>query len=57
MITLSLQQLALIGTGAALGGLIFGVMGFAYGVVISLFIHHGFAAAASSNARRAALGV
>ena len=45
MITLSLQQLALIGTGAALGGLIFGVMGFAYGVVISLFIHHGFAAA------------
>jgi uncharacterized membrane protein YfcA len=44
MITLSMQQLALLGTGAALGGMIFGVMGFAYGVVISLFIHHGFAA-------------
>ncbi|NLD55167.1 MAG: TSUP family transporter [Burkholderiaceae bacterium] len=45
MLTLSLAQLALLGTGAALGGLVFGVMGFAYGVVVSLFIHHGFAAA------------
>ncbi len=45
MLTLSLFQLALLGTGAALGGLIFGMMGFAYGVVVSLFIHHGFAAA------------
>ena len=44
MISLSLQQLALLGTGAALGGMIFGVMGFAYGVVISVFLHHGFAA-------------
>src|SRR5690606_24990496 len=45
MLTLSLTQLALLGTGAALGGLVFGLMGFAYGVVVSLFIHHGFAAA------------
>ena len=44
MTSLSLQQLALLGAGAALGGIIFGVMGFAYGVVISVFLHHGFAA-------------
>jgi L-alanine-DL-glutamate epimerase-like enolase superfamily enzyme/uncharacterized membrane protein YfcA len=37
-------QLALVCTGAAVGGAIFGVIGFAYGVLISLFIHHAFAA-------------
>ena len=45
MITLTALQLALLCAGAALGGAIFGVVGFAYGVVISVFIHHGFAAA------------
>ena len=45
MITLTALQLALLCAGAALGGAIFGVAGFAYGVVVSVFIHHGFAAA------------
>jgi uncharacterized membrane protein YfcA len=44
MLTLTAEQLAMICAGAALGGAIYGVMGFAYGVVISLFIHHAFAA-------------
>lgn len=44
MITLTALQLALLCAGAALGGAIFGVIGFAYGVVISVFIHHAFAA-------------
>lgn len=44
MITLTLQQLALLCAGAALGGAIFGVIGFAYGVIISVFIHHALAA-------------
>ncbi|MEO5677293.1 MAG: TSUP family transporter [Usitatibacter sp.] len=44
MITLTALQLALLCAGAAVGGAIFGVIGFAYGVVISVFIHHGFAA-------------
>ncbi len=44
MITLSVQQLVLLCAGAAVGGAIFGVIGFAYGVVISVFIHHAFAA-------------
>lgn len=44
MITLSTLQLALLAAGAAAGGAIFGVIGFAYGIVISIFIHHGFAA-------------
>lgn len=44
MITLTVQQLALLCAGAAVGGAIFGVVGFAYGVVISVFIHHAFAA-------------
>lgn len=44
MLTLTVEQLAMVCAGAALGGVIFGVMGFAYGVVISLFIHHAFAA-------------
>ena len=45
MITLSVAQLVLLCAGAALGGAIFGMVGFAYGVVMSVFIHHGFAAA------------
>ena len=45
MITLTVQQLVLLGIGAALGGAIFGMIGFAYGILISIFIHHGFAAA------------
>lgn len=44
MITLSAWQLALLCAGAAVGGAIFGVIGFAYGVVISVFIHHAFTA-------------
>ena len=44
MLTLSTLQLALLAAGAAAGGAIFGVIGFAYGIVISIFIHHGFAA-------------
>jgi uncharacterized protein len=45
VITLTAAQLALLAAGAAVGGAIFGVIGFAYGIVISVFIHHGFAAA------------
>jgi uncharacterized membrane protein YfcA len=44
MLTLTAEQIAVVCAGAAMGGAIFGVMGFAYGVVISLFIHHAFAA-------------
>ncbi len=44
MLTLTAEQLVMVCAGAALGGAIYGVMGFAYGVVISLFIHHAFAA-------------
>ena len=44
MITLTAVQLALLGAGAALGGAIFGMVGFAYGVIVSIFIHHAFAA-------------
>lgn len=44
MITLTAWQLALLLSGAAIGGAIFGVIGFAYGIVISIFIHHGFEA-------------
>lgn len=44
MITLTAYQLALLCLGAAIGGAIFGLMGFAYGVIISIFIHHAFAA-------------
>jgi uncharacterized membrane protein YfcA len=45
LITLTALQLALLCAGAAVGGVIFGVIGFAFGIVISVFIHHGFAAA------------
>ena len=44
MITLTLQQVLLLGAGAAIGGAIFGMIGFAYGILISVFIHHAFAA-------------
>ena len=44
MITLTVTQLLLLGAGAVLGGAIFGVIGFAAGVVMSIFIHHAFAA-------------
>lgn len=46
MLTLSLlttQQLILLGAAAVVGGVIFGVAGFAFGVIASLFLHHGFA--------------
>jgi uncharacterized membrane protein YfcA len=44
MLTLTGEQLAMVCAGAVMGGAIYGVMGFAYGVVISLFIHHALAA-------------
>lgn len=44
MVTLTTLQLVLVLAGAAVGGAIFGVIGFAYGVLMSIFIHHGFAA-------------
>jgi uncharacterized membrane protein YfcA len=44
LITLTLHQLLLLGLGAAFGGAIFGMIGFAYGILISIFIHHAFAA-------------
>jgi uncharacterized membrane protein YfcA len=43
MLTLTAEQLVMVCAGATVGGVIFGVMGFAYGVVISLFLHHAFA--------------
>jgi uncharacterized membrane protein YfcA len=45
LLTLTALQLALLAAGAAAGGAIFGMIGFAFGIVISVFIHHGFAAA------------
>ena len=45
MITLTVQQVVLLCAGAAIGGAIFGMIGFAYGILISVFIHHAFAAA------------
>ena len=44
MLTLTAEQLALVCAGAAMGGAIYGAMGFAYGVVVALFVHHVFAA-------------
>lgn len=41
---LTLTQLALLCGGALVGGMVFGVAGFAFGVIASLFLHHGFAA-------------
>jgi uncharacterized membrane protein YfcA len=39
---LSQTQLVFLGLSALLGGLIFGVLGFAYGVIASLFLHHAY---------------
>ena len=36
------SQLVFLGLSAFLGGLIFGVLGFAYGVIASLFLHHAY---------------
>ena len=44
MITLTVHQLVLLAAGAAIGGAIFGMVGFAYGVIMSVFIHHALAA-------------
>lgn len=41
---LTFTQLALLCGGALIGGAIFGVAGFAFGVIASLFLHHAFAA-------------
>lgn len=38
------SQLLLLAAGAAVGGTIFGIAGFAFGVIASLFLHHAFAA-------------
>jgi uncharacterized membrane protein YfcA len=42
MADLSAMQLAFLGLSAFCGGLIFGVLGFAYGVIASLFLHHAY---------------
>ena len=36
------SQLVFLGLSAFFGGLIFGVLGFAYGVIASLFLHHAY---------------
>lgn len=41
---ISVHQLMLLGAAAGIGGAIFGIAGFAFGVIASLFLHHGFAA-------------
>ncbi len=41
---LTAHQLILLGAAACVGGAIFGIAGFAFGVIASLFLHHGFAA-------------
>ena len=40
--SLTALQLMLLAAGAAAGGAIFGIIGFAFGIVISVFIHHAF---------------
>lgn len=42
---LSGQQMLLLGAAASIGGAVFGIAGFAFGIIASLFLHHGFAAA------------
>lgn len=42
---LTAHQLVLLGAASFIGGAIFGIAGFAFGVIASLFLHHGFAAA------------
>lgn len=44
LIHLTAQQALLLCAAACVGGAIFGVAGFAFGVIASLFLHHGFAA-------------
>ena len=44
-LTLTAEQLVLVCVAATIGGWIYGLIGFAYGVVISVFLHHAFAAA------------
>jgi uncharacterized membrane protein YfcA len=44
MDALSGYQLLLLVGAAAVGGAIFGIAGFAFGIIASLFLHHGFAA-------------
>ncbi|MDB5999465.1 MAG: permease [Rhizobacter sp.] len=39
------HQLVLLGAAACVGGAIFGIVGFAFGVIASLFLHHGYPAA------------
>jgi hypothetical protein len=45
LVSLSAHQLALLGAAACIGGAVFGVAGFAFGVIASLFLHHAFPAA------------
>ena len=40
-----MYQLVLVVAAAGLGGAIFGIAGFAFGIIASLFLHHGFPAA------------
>ncbi len=40
---ISIHQLVLLGAAACIGGAIFGIAGFAFGIIASLFLHHGFA--------------
>ena len=42
MFDLGSPQLVFLGLSALFGGLIFGVLGFAYGVIASLFLHHAY---------------
>jgi len=45
LLQLSAHQMLLLGAAACMGGAIFGIAGFAFGVIASLFLHHGFATA------------
>lgn len=44
MLAIAPLQLVLLGAAACVGGAIFGIAGFAFGVIASLFLHHGYAA-------------
>lgn len=44
MAALSVYQLVLLLAAACIGGAIFGIAGFAFGIIASLFLHHGFPA-------------
>ena len=45
LLQLSAHQMLLLGAAACMGGAIFGIAGFAFGVIASLFLHHGVATA------------